>query len=69
MERGRTDLFIRPAFVLLLALALLFLCGAASADGPHTVVVRCDGGGFVGITRSGLNKVTLTPDRHLITAD
>lgn len=70
MERRRKDLPLRMAVVLLfVAFALLLLCGSASADGPHTVLLRCDGGGFVGITQSGLNRVTLTPDSHLTTAD
>ena len=69
MKRRRKDLPLRTAVVLLFALALLLLCGAASADGPHTVLLRCDGSGFVGITQSGLNKVTLIPNRNLTTAD
>ena len=69
MERRRKDLPLHMAVVLLFTLALLLLFGAASADGLHTVLLRCDGGGFVGITQSGLNRITLTPDSHLTTAD
>lgn len=68
MERSGRMTMSRTAVVLLAALALLLLCGAASADGPHTVVVACGGGGFAGISQSQPYGVTVTPDTRVSTA-
>lgn len=57
------------AGLVLAVLALLLLCSAASADGPHTVVLGCEGGGFVGLSRSRVREVILTPESGAAAAD
>jgi hypothetical protein len=69
MKRRGNIPSLRIITVFLSALALLFLCGAASAEEPHTVVVSCGGGGFVGILGSQPYGVTLAPDTRVAAAD
>ncbi len=46
----------------LLLIILLLLAGAALADGPHTIVLKCGGDGFVGTDKKGNQKtVCLEP--------
>ena len=69
MKHIRAFSFLRAAGFLLAALALLLSRGAASAQGAHTAVVRCGGGGFVGIVRSQVLRVALAPETHVASAD
>ncbi len=51
----------RLCFTLLLMI-LLLTAGAALADGPHTIVLKCGGDGFVGTDKKGNQKtVCLEP--------
>ena len=69
MERSKKSLFLHTAGMMLAVLLLLLLCGTAAADGPHTIVVNCRGGGFVGISDQEDFRVTLTPDTRVQAAD
>ena len=69
MERGKKSLFLHTAGMMLAVLLLLLLCGTAAADSPHTIVVNCRGGGFVGISDQEDFRVTLTPDTRVQATD
>ena len=61
--------FRRFCFPVLLVI-LLLLAGAALADGPHTIVLKCGGDGFVGTDKKGNQKtVTLEPAVSIETDD
>ena len=54
----------------MLLVILLLLAGAALADGPHTIVLKCGGDGFVGTDKKGNQKtVTLEPAVSIETDD
>ena len=69
MKLRKTVFSLHAAFILAVALVLLFLCSAAQADEPHTVVIHCTGGGFVGISQSQVLGVTLIPETCTAAAD
>ena len=61
---------IRCAAAAALGALLLLLCTAcASADGSHTVQIRCAGGGFTGMLEGSSFGVTLTPEDSVPAAD
>ena len=68
MKWNRHFLSLCMAAAMLFVLALPFPCVAASDEVPHTVVLKCDGGGFVGISQSKIFSVTLTPDNRFSSA-
>lgn len=69
MKRCGSRILLRTTAFFAAALVLLLLCGTASAEGPHTVVVKCSGGGFVGISQSKIYGISLTPDTGFTSAD
>ena len=69
MKRGAAVLFPRAAVITLAALLLLLLRGAAAAEAPHTVVLNCGGGGFVGLSGGEECRVVLTPEASFRAAD
>ena len=50
----------------ILTAVLLLLAGAALADGPHTVMLKCGGNGFVGTDKKGNQKtIVLEPEKSV----
>ena len=54
----------------ILTAALLLLAGAALADGPHTVMLKCSGNGFAGTDKKGTQKsIVIEPAESVSTED
>ena len=54
----------------ILTAVLLLAAGAALADGPHTVMVKCGGNGFVGTDKKGSQKsIVIEPATSVSTED
>ena len=50
----------------ILTAVLLLLAGAALAEGPHTVMLKCGGNGFVGTDKKGNQKtIVLEPEKSV----
>lgn len=53
----------------LAVLLLIMLAGAAAADEPHTIVLSCGGGGYVGWRQATASEPELFPETQAKTAD
>lgn len=47
----------------------MLLCSGASAEAPHTIVLLCEGEGFVGLSEGEAYRVALTPNTAFRSAD